>query len=204
MSSPVSRDDYAAEHGVNVIPQWSRDNVKRVQSACDGMYRCKHRSSGDEMLRAAAPTKIRSISQFSSGYDVKPPRPPESGMLLYVIALPILPRGNRSYKQNDNDAALISSACILCFGIPRDIRNNAPTFILFIKPFDLVALQRFLIDLQSIYAHRLTLCLYVEIYFYVTRLRQSIFLCTEIYEFPQNCTGIAQLSKSSFQFHVPI
>ncbi|EGI68568.1 hypothetical protein G5I_02762 [Acromyrmex echinatior] len=77
----------ANEHRANVIPQ-SRDNAKRAQSACDDMYRCKHRSSvGGEMLHAAAPTKIRSISQFSSGYDVKPPWPPESGMLPYNLVL---------------------------------------------------------------------------------------------------------------------
>jgi len=124
----------ANEHRANVIPQWSRDNAKRAQSACDGMYCCKHRSSvSDEMLHAAAPTKIRSISQFSSGYDVKPPWPPESGMLPYVIALPISPRANRGCKRNDNDAALISPACSLCFEISKDIWNNT-RHLIFIKP----------------------------------------------------------------------
>lgn len=166
------------------------------------MYRCKRRSSGgDETLRAAAPTKIRSISQFSSGYDVKPPRPPESGMLLYVIALPISPRGNRSYTRNDNDAALISPACTLCFEIPRDIRSNTRYlffFSIFTKSLDLsgfptAIFNGFIHDICD-YHFAPKLCSYPNL-FYVQicfiHLFQSIFLRVELYKCPQNCTGIA-------------
>lgn len=123
--SSISRDDYQLPStGQTLFP----NDCAIIWNVCNQFARvcsCKRRSSGgDEMLRAAAPTRIRSISQFSSGYDVKPPRPPESGMLPYVIALPISPRGNRGYKRNDNDAALISPACTLCFAIPGDIGNN--------------------------------------------------------------------------------
>lgn len=88
-------DESTAVQTVRYIPRWSDVNTKRAQSDCTVVV-ClcarairKHRSNGREMRCCArtkvAPAKIKSIFQFSSGYDVKLPpppgrRPPESGM----------------------------------------------------------------------------------------------------------------------------
>jgi len=135
------------------------------------MYHCcKHRSSDDdEMLRAAAPTKIRSTSQFSSGYDVKPPQPPESEMLPYVIALPISPRANRGYNRNDNDSALISRALHFISRDAQRYPKQHPVLRFFTNPLVLSALlQRFLMvsvleknsqsSFHSAFTSKFTLC----------------------------------------------
>lgn len=121
-SSPISRDDYQLPTRVaqTLFPNdraviWNVCNQPAI-----GCTVVSIGSTAAMRCWVVTPTKIKSIFQFSSGYDVKPPRPPESEIPPYVIALPILRRRNRGYNRNDNIANDLSLACTLRLAIFRD------------------------------------------------------------------------------------